>query len=77
MADCLGPPGSGCWSPVSSGWRRGVMAWTQVQRERRIDEEDLLRRTGVQVLTGVDVLPEAAEAVLRDRPGVYLPVHLR
>lgn len=35
-----------------------------------------LRRTGVQVLTGVDVLQEAAEAAQRDRPGVYTAYHV-
>lgn len=32
---------------------------------------ELLRRAGVGKVIGIDILPEAAEAARRDRPGVY------
>jgi trans-aconitate methyltransferase len=32
---------------------------------------ELLRRAGARALVGIDILPEAAKAALRDRPGAY------
>jgi SAM-dependent methyltransferase len=37
---------------------------------------EALREQGFEVITGVDITPEAGEAVERDRPGVYAAYHV-